>query len=137
MCAVELTISAIYTLTKTEVVNSRRLSRRNEVWRRRRNDAGVVFTTRESVDTSQIRVTKQSGKEAFNQGALFLSIYKACDHLEDADQAAWHLSETVVQKLLPVLESDTTTPAQIAQITQETLKKFDKLGAAKYASYRD
>ena len=101
-------MSRLYALEKTEVVNSRRLSRRNEVWRRRKNNSGVIFTTRESVDTSQIAVDKNGRLEPFNHGALFLSIYKACDHQDKADQNAWHLSETVVQRLLPLLESETT-----------------------------
>ncbi len=126
----------MYSLAQTEVVNSRRLSRRNEVWRRRKNISGVVFTTRESVDTSQLQVSKGDKTEDFNQGALFLSIYKACDHLENADQTAWHLSETVVQKLLPTLEAEIITPKEIIQTAEQVIKRFDKLAAAKYLSYR-
>lgn len=128
--------SKMYSLAQTEVVNSRRLSRRNEVWRRRKNDSGVVFTTRESVDTAQVKVERSGALEPFNHGALFLSIYKACDHLEKADQAAWHLSETVMQKLLPTLSTETVTPTEIAQASELVIRNFDKLAAAKYISYR-
>lgn len=126
----------MYSLAQTEVVNSRRLSRRNEVWRRRKNNAGVVFTTRESVDTSQLTVVRNGAHEPFNQGALFLSIYRACDHLEKADQVAWHLSETVIQKLLPNLDSESITPETITQSCASVIKNFDTLAAAKYESYR-
>lgn len=128
--------NTMYSLAQTEVVNSRRLSRRNEVWRRRKNNNGVVFTTRESVDPNQISVLRDSEVESFNLGTLFLSIYKACDHLDRADQAAWHLSETIIQKLLSELEAETVTPNEIAHTAIAVIKNFDKLAAAKYESYR-
>jgi transcriptional regulator NrdR family protein len=127
----------MYQLEATEVINSRRLSRRNEVWRRRKNQSGVVFTTRESVDIKQIKVAAPTGSLLpFNQGKLFLSIYKACDHLPNAEESAWFLSETVVQKLLPRLTSEATTPKTITDITHEVLHHYDKLAADKYRSYR-
>lgn len=121
------------------MVNSRFFKRSNIVWRRRQNDSGVVFTTRESVDLSGVVVVKKRIPKAqpFNQGKLFISLLKACDHLDNAEQVSWDLRRTVEFKLLGAITEDfEVTTTLIAQVCLETLHAYNKTAYVKYASYQ-
>ncbi len=129
----------LFDLSTTKVVNSRFFKRANVVWRRRQTDSGHVFTTRESVDLSGVVVVKKRipKSQPFNQGKLFISLLKACDHLDNAEQVSWDLRRTVEFKLLHCLATDMeVTSTLVAKICLETLHAYNKTAYIKYASYQ-
>lgn len=133
----------LFNLRTTKVVNSRFFKRQNTVWRRRQTDSGSIFTTRETIDLSKLKVIKKASpagkamRESYRPGKLFLSLYKALDHLEDAEHTAWQLTTTVEEKLTPLLdESFETDTETLATLAMATLKAFDTTAYVKYASYQ-
>lgn len=129
----------LFDLSATKVTNSRFFKRQNKVWRRRQTGSGVVFTTRESFDFDNIEVAKKNSRpqEDYQAGKLFLSIYKACDHLPDGPQTAWHIFQTIEEKLTNQLsESMILTVTDIALVSLTTLKNFDTTAYVKYGSYQ-
>ncbi len=129
----------LFDLSATKVTNSRFFRRQNKVWRRRQNVNGVVFTTRESIDFEQLRVKKRSknSNENYQPGKLFISIHNACDHMQDSEQNAWHLMQTVEEKITVLLDKDMLLLSeQIAGECLTALKRFDTTAYVKYASYQ-
>jgi len=128
----------LFVLSNTKVVNSRFFKRQNVVWRRRQSSDGVVFTTRESVDLDGVVVhKKRPTTEAYQPGKLFISLLKACDHLENPKDTAWQLARTVEEKLVAQLDSKMEiTSEAIAQISIDTLRAFNITAYIKYASYQ-
>ncbi len=130
----------LFDLSATKVTNSRFFKRQNKVWRRRQTSSGVVFTTRETFDFDNVVVAKKNNRktEPYQAGKLFLSIYKACDHMEDAPQTAWHIHQTIEEKLTNQLSASMTlTITDIALVTLTTLKNFDTTAYVKYGSYQN
>ena len=128
----------LFVLSNTKVVNSRYFKRQNVVWRRRQSKDGVVFTTRETVDLEGLVVKKKIAltPEKYQAGKLFISLLKACSHLDGPEETAWHLAKTIEEKLIEALSEEfavkTTT---IAIITIESLKSFDTTAYIKYAAF--
>lgn len=129
----------LFVLSNTKVVNSRFFKRQNVVWRRRQSIDGVVFTTRETVDLDGLVVKKKLTPtiEKYQPGKLFISVLKACDHLEVPEDTAWHVTKTIEEKLLLRINADFAIKTSIiATITLETLKAYDTTAYVKYAAFQ-
>lgn len=127
----------LYLLSTTRVANSRFFRRQNTVWRRRQTPDGVVFTTREKLDFEQITVIKKDGTEStFKPGKLYLSLLRACDHLDKSEDVAWNIKTTVEEKLTFLLDKHLTLHVEdITTVCIKTLKLYDTSAYVKYASY--
>ncbi len=127
----------LYLLSTTRVANSRFFRRQNTVWRRRQNSDGVVFTTRETIDYEQISVIDSSGHAVrYKPGKLYISLLRACDHLDEADDVAWQIKNTVEEKLLSQLDERMHLASEaLALVCIETLKLYNTSAYVKYASH--
>jgi transcriptional regulator NrdR family protein len=127
-----------FDLNLTSVSNSRYFKRSNIIWRRRRNDTGFTFTTRESVDLTVVQVHKDnSTSEPYQPTKLLMSIFKACEHLGTAHSDAWYLMQTIEIKLLDHLSDNMTVDSfAIQDVTAETLKAFNTPAYVKYISFK-
>ncbi len=122
---------------ETDVTNSRAQARKQQTWRRRKcQNCGFTFTTRESHDVSFVIVDKRDGsEEQFSRSKLLMSIYKACNHMADQQNTAEALADTVITKLMPFPDKKTSS-ADVAKIISEVLKRFDMAAAIKYDSFQ-
>lgn len=147
LCGVELVARALssrdksmlFVLSTTRVTNSRFFKRQNSVWRRRQTPDGVVFTTKETIDLEQnLAVIKKNHEEtSYKPGKLYLSLLKACDHLDEAEDVAWQIKTTVEEKLVASLDkSFSITTISIAELSIETLKLYNTTAYVKYAAYQ-
>jgi transcriptional repressor NrdR len=123
----------------TSVYNSRQTVRLNNVWRRRRCDkCNKVFTTTESVDPgSVIKVAGTRTLKPFSSTILLLSIFKVCDHMDDPEQSAQYVSQTVLQKLYKIAAKNhhLVGKEEITTAVLETLKPYNLAAYVKYLSY--
>jgi transcriptional repressor NrdR len=129
----------IYCRYSTRVTNSRRLKADNSVWRRRKcQKCGAIFTTKESTDLEQaVRVLKRNGKlEPFYRDKLFLSIYKACEHLKAPVSLATALSNTVLRRVLKDNSNTIVSSDKIALISAKVIKRYDAAAGVRYLSYQ-
>lgn len=129
----------LFVLSTTRVTNSRFFKRQNTVWRRRQTPDGVVFTTRETIDLEQsLTVVKKSlSNSRYKPGKLYLSVLKACDHLEEPEDVAWQIKNTVEEKLVAHLDKDFQVKSGvIAEIAIDTLKLYNTTAYVKYAAYQ-
>lgn len=118
---------------KTNIYNSRKQKTTSATWRRHSCLAcGFQFTTTERVEPNLLQVTQNNGStEGFNFPTLLLSIAKSCQHL-GLKNDAYHLSETIVAKLLRIHDSLTVSRDAIYQTALETLENYDSQA---YLSY--
>ena len=126
----------VYCSSKTNIVNSRSFKKGLEKWRRHRcTSCKEVFTSRELPDLeTSLWVRKKSGSlEPFYTSKLLISIYKALDHRNNAQNDAYVLMQTICAQLLPVANKEVLTIA-VAEQTIIALKHFDPVGAVKYQS---
>lgn len=127
--------SMLFVLSTTRVTNSRFFKRQNTVWRRRQTSDGVVFTTRETLDFEQVLVINKSGQINYKPGKLYLSLLKACDHMDEAEDVAWQIKNTVEEKMIGHLQKDLSIDKDtLSTICIETLKQFNTTAYIKYAS---
>ena len=130
----------IYCYNDTHVYNSRQKTRNPSVWRRRRCNVCVAqFSTLEMPDyASALVVRSMNGKlYPFSRDKLFLSLYNALGHRQDARDVATELTHTVIGSMLrkktvkdgAISVNDLSTHAYI------TLKRFDPLAAHTYKAY--
>ncbi len=127
----------IYCHSGTRVVNSRLQKRSNNIWRRRVcSVCAATFTTKEipELTTSFMVKNDSSQLEPFLREKLFLSIYASCRHRPTPLSDAIGLSQTVTDGLtFPTGEPISST--DIARVTHEVLKRFDKVAATFYQAY--
>lgn len=118
---------------KTRVFNSRRQSRNNNVWRRRRClSCGAVFTSVEAPDlTSSLSVNRLGVYEPFQPDFLYSELLIALKGRKDRYIAARELSNIIIRNLIKD-EGAAFTPQQINQAASKVLKRFDKRAYARY-----
>ena len=129
----------LFVLSTTRVTNSRFFKRQNTVWRRRQTPDGVVFTTRETVDLEKLLTIekKTSTTTRYKPGKLYVSLLKACDHMDDAEDVAWQIKNTIEEKMLNHIdESFVLSTTVIAEVALDTLKLFNTTAYVKYAAYQ-
>lgn len=128
----------VYCGSPTQVVNSRAQRRGNGVWRRRRcTVCAHVFTTEEHPDLSQSFMVEDThgALSPFQRDKLFISLYEACKHREDALQAATSLTETIMGKVLKKRLRGSIAAPELARTAYAVLHAFDRTAATVYSAY--
>ena len=123
---------------ETKVVNSRLQSRLNQVWRRRKCLAcGAIFTTEEKIDyASSWVVRSRSGKlSPFSRDKLLVSLFRSLGHRKNALNSAAGLTDTIMNKLMPLVQKGALDSSQIAQTAQVALNRFDKAASVHYQAF--
>ncbi len=124
--------------SETKVSNSRPQKRNNQVWRRREClSCGAIFTTEESVQYAGAWSVRnaEGAIEPFSRDKLFLSLIRSLEHRKTALDDATALAETVIKKLAGSVRQGTIETAQIIQITQVALNRFDSAASVSYSAF--
>ena len=88
------------------------------------------------VDLSGVVVFKRNGsEESFSRSKLLFSLVKACDRVQNEQDTAFALMETIEAKLIGKGLEGLKTSDIAAQCT-ETLSNFHKGAAMRYRSYQ-
>lgn len=130
----------IYCGGETEVYNSRARARMPSIWRRRRCKTCVAqFSTVELPDyPTGLAVEGLRGKlYPFSRDKLFLSLYKALGHRQDALDSATALTDTVIGQILKAKRQQPSIISikDIAWAAHRALKRYDPLAAHTYKAY--
>jgi len=128
----------MYCDSKTDVINSRPQKRLNHVWRRRHcPNCGATFSSieRPAYDTVWRVKTPQGNLTPFQQNKLFLSLYKALEHREQAIEDAAALMDTIVSQLRTQTASALLEVNVITQTAYKVLKNFDNAAAVHYHAF--
>ena len=131
-------MKCIYCGAETQVVNSRHQKRINQVWRRRKClECAAVFSTHESAayDAAWRVKTSSGALQPFNRNKLLVSLYKSLEHRPNALDDAEALTSTIMGKLLSLAQNGLLDHSDIAQTTQEALKRFDTPASVHYAAF--
>jgi transcriptional repressor NrdR len=123
----------------TRVYNSRKGTKLNTIWRRRRCDnCGAEFTTYESADVSAI-LTVQHNKnvEPFSHTRLLLELLQVLGHLDKTDEIVPYTAGTIEQKLFRIAATNqkhSVTPQEVIKVTAEVLEHYDTTAYLTYAA---
>lgn len=119
----------------TTVINSRRLRRHNQTWRRRRCAAcGTVFTSSEVADLgSALLVSSPDGLEPFTQEKLLFDITLALRGRQDRYMAARELTQRIITNLLANTSKPLLSTKQIAAEAAKVIGRFDKRAGQRYS----
>lgn len=131
-------MKCIYCEGKTRVTNSRAQKKSNQTWRRREcQGCGAVFTSVEAIDlpTSLLFNPHQGHSEPFQREKLFVSVYEAVKHRNNAVEAATGLTGTIISKLLAKVENASINRQQVVSVTTEALKNYDRAASVQYQAY--
>jgi transcriptional repressor NrdR len=123
---------------QTRVINSRLQKRSNQIWRRRKClGCGAVFSTEEAVrHATTWAVRGISGSfQPFERDKLFLSLYRSCQHRQNALEDAAALTITVTKKLLGHTKNGALDSQMIAQYSQVALNRFDRVASTHYRAF--
>ena len=125
---------------KTEVYNSRPNGKGAAVWRRRRCLSCLkAFSTQELVDLTSIWKIKTKGQIApYSRAQLVASLMRACDHLDQPNEKAFYLLNSVEQGLRPIAAKNGMLIGNkdIVQAVSAILERYDAAAHVKYMSYR-
>ena len=128
----------IYCGGNTRVVNSRSSKRNPNIWRRRQCDScKEIFTTNELPDLSRSVsiINHQDALETFSTDRLYMSVFKALSHREDALNDARHITNTITTKLLQEHSDGAIKIVDLKMICLNTLENFDKVAGTYYSAY--
>ncbi len=128
----------IYCSGNTKVVNSRSSKKNSCIWRRRQCDScEAVFTTNEYPDLSRsVSIINNIGAlETFSSDKLYMSLFKALSHREEALNDARHLTNTIITKLLLECTDGAIKLSDLKMVCLNTLEKFDKVAGTYYSAY--
>ncbi len=123
-----------YCASLTKVTNSRSTAKGTKKWRRREcKKCGQIWTTHEVIDLSTSHKIEHadSSVEPFSRDTLFVSILDSLRHRKTALDDATGLTDTVLTRVLAQKSAQISSSA-IKNITQATLKNYDKTAAAVY-----
>jgi transcriptional repressor NrdR len=126
----------LYCGGKTEVANSRRQKRNNQVWRRRRClQCSAIFTTHEAIDVSSSLMVEIRGLPVpFVPDKLYTEVLLALQDRPDCYIAAKEVTSTVINALLGLPESPIFIPTSISAVTARVLKRFDSRAYLRYVA---
>jgi len=96
-----------------------------------------VFSTHESAayDAAWRVKTSSGALQPFNRNKLLVSLYKSLEHRPNALDDAEALTSTIMGKLLSLAQNGLLDHSDIAQTTQEALKRFDTPASVHYAAF--
>ena len=118
----------------TEVTNSRARKQSSGVWRRRRCTVCAQDFTTDETPRSIIKVAHGNSTAAaipLSSSKLTISIWKSFQHDPHLGSlVAGDLALTVIAKVTP---STSVTPAEIAQVAYQTIRRYDESAGLTYA----
>lgn len=133
-------MDCIYCKHKTKVTNSRPQKADYQTWRRRQClSCHAIITSIESIDLANaLRVKKKNGSyQPFQRDKLFLSIYKAVDHLENPAETAHHLSATILRHIIKADPLSPVVPSETITIySAKVLKNYNAAASVRYMSFQ-
>lgn len=114
--------------------------RDNEGITRRRREClkcGKRFSTRESVEWSEIRVIKKDGRrEAYDRNKIAAGIHKACEKRPVSEEQIESMIQRIEEKIRKKGKEIKTSA--IGELVSHELRKVDKVAYIRFASvYRD
>lgn len=120
----------------TEVTNSRKQKRNNQVWRRRRcYRCKSLFTTHEAIDFGLSLLVEVRGLPGpFVPDRLYTDVLMALSDRPDCYVAAKEVTSTVINGLLELPQSPLFLPPQISLMTAKVLKRLDKRAHLRYTA---
>lgn len=126
----------LYCGGETEVTNSRKQKRNNQVWRRRRcQQCDALFTTHEAIDLSLSLLVEYNGVPTpFVPDRLYTEVLLALQDRPDCYTAAKEVTATVTGNLLKLPQSPLFSPPQISSATALVLKRLDRRGYLRYVA---
>lgn len=133
-------MNCIYCGSDTKVTNSRSRKLDKSVWRRRQCKSCVAqFTTNETADylSSLVVRTSKNSLIPFSRDKLFISIFKALGHRNDALSCATDLTNTIISKTIrnSDLKDGCINHTALASVSYIVLKRFDNLASHTYKAY--
>lgn len=133
-------MECIYCGKKTKVTNSRPSKKDHQTWRRREClSCHATVTSVEWFDLhGSLRAEKRNGTiEPFERDKVFISIYKAIDHLPEPSATASSLAATVLRHILRAKPLDPVIPtAIIAKQTANVLRRYNAAASVRYLSFQ-
>jgi transcriptional repressor NrdR len=134
-------MECLYCGSETNIINSRRVAKSNQTWRRHHcQKCKITFTTLENcqLDNTLLVETSKNNRQPFCRDKLFLSIYQAVNYSgNDAVNTANHLTQTIVNALLkPKPLAPLISAKDIYLTAVSILKRYDAVAAIRYASVR-
>lgn len=122
--------------TDTKVTDKRDM---DGITRRRREclKCGKRFSTRESVEWSELRVIKKDGRrEAYDRNKIMTGIHKACEKRPVSEEQIEAMVQRIEEKIRKKGKEIKTTA--IGELVSHELRKVDKVAYIRFASvYRD
>ena len=126
-----------YCQSKTIVTNSRSHNSAQAVWRRRQcKSCQAIWTTDETYDLSKthlVQTPSQKHPHPFQRDLLFMSIWKALQHRNDALAEATGLTDTIITQVLALKQPILSTQV-IKKAAQAALTNYDQTAAAVYTA---
>jgi len=118
----------VFCSSETQVVNSRRQKRNNQIWRRRQClSCMAVFTTHEALDTTTTLIVDSRGSAGpFLPDKLYTEVLLALQDRPDCYTAAREVTNTVINKLLKLPEKPVFKASQISAAAGDVLKRLDR-----------
>ncbi|HVO86377.1 MAG TPA: hypothetical protein VMT23_01430 [Candidatus Binatia bacterium] len=118
----------LYCGSETQVINSRRQKRNNQVWRRRRcQECSALFTTHEAADlTGVIRVRSNGTLRPYDNNILFTEVLLSLQDRKKCYEEAREITNTVTQKLLLAPDFPLVDTSYISRTAGKVLKSFSK-----------
>ena len=85
----------------------------------------------------ELSVRRDKGKkiQPFSRDKLFLSLHHSLKHRKTAAHDATALTDTIIGKLLPLINDASLDDREIALIASEILDNFDKAAAMSYTAF--
>lgn len=133
-------MECIYCGHDTKVVNSRPKKADKQVWRRRQCLSCHAITTSNEFYPLEdaLRVEKKNGSfQPFYRDKIFLSVFKATDHLPNNTLIAHDLTATVLRHIIKQTPLDVVVSSQtIAKEISRVLKRYNAAAAVRYLSFQ-
>lgn len=124
----------IYCGSDTQVTNSRRQKRNNQIWRRREClKCKAVFTTHESIELeTALSVVKNGHNQPFLPDLLLKELIEALRDRQDVYTASREVLGTITRRLLNLPQKPRFQPGDISKTTADVLKRFDRRAYLRY-----
>lgn len=100
-------------------------------------ECGALFTTLEQTDLSKALVIQTADGQLtpFDRDKLFLSIYRSCEHRDQAVSDAAGLTHIIIGNILQDLKGGTLRTSAVADAALQALKRFDATAATIYTAF--
>jgi len=129
-------MNCLYCSSKTKVTNSRKRADGTQTWRRRTcTECQNIWTTHEYTDLSKSHTVQDAQKhlEPLSRDRVFVAIMNSLQHRKTALEDATYLTDTILSRIV-ALKTSQIRSADIRDICQDVLKKFDPTAAAVYSA---